>query len=127
MARKPKFKGPSLRDKLGTNFLRDFEADFAANGKAVIGALRAESPAKYAEIASRLIATAEPEPEGGFAACKSTRDIARELLRQAGMPPDNITEEMIDLAWEANNRLMDSLATIVATNGGTDECDGIRQ
>jgi hypothetical protein len=34
---------------------------------------------------------------------------------------------MIDLAWEANNHLMDSLATIVATNGGTDECDGIRQ
>jgi hypothetical protein len=114
MSRKSKFKEPSLRDKLGTNFLRDFEADFAANGKAVIEALRTESPAKYAEIASRLIAAAEPEPEGGFAACKSTRDIGRELLRQAGMPEDNITEEMVDVACEANNRLMDTLDSLIA-------------
>src|SRR5262245_10612669 len=116
MARKSKFKEPSLRDKLGTNFLRDFEADFAANGKAVIEALRAESPAKYAEIASRLIAAIEPQPES-FAACKDMNDIGRELLRQAGVADEDITDAMVEAAVEANNRLLDTLDSIAASHG----------
>jgi hypothetical protein len=60
MARKPtelrklKPEEPSLRAKLSTAFLEAFERDFAANGVAVIEALRNKSPDKYAEIAARL-------------------------------------------------------------------------
>jgi hypothetical protein len=51
----------SLRDRLSADYLKAFQEDFAANGVAAIKSLRQESPAKYAEIASRLIAaTTEP-------------------------------------------------------------------
>jgi hypothetical protein len=114
--RKSKGTEPSLRNRLSANFLAAFQADFQAHGAAAIEALRAESPAKYAEIASRLIAAIEPQPEG-FAACKTMNDIGRELLRQAGMADEDITDAMVEAAVEANNRLLDTLESIAASHG----------
>ena len=63
-ARNSKTAGPSLRDKLGENFLRAIQSDFEANGAAVIEQLRLKSPEKYVEIAARLIARIEPSRGG---------------------------------------------------------------
>ena len=113
--RKAKASEPSLRDRLSANFLAAFQADFEANGAAVIEALRAESPAKYTEIAAKLIAAAEPPPDpNDFSKAKTIQDIGRGLLRQVGMADDDITDAMIDAAVEANNRLVDTLESIAA-------------
>jgi hypothetical protein len=112
--RKAKASEPSLRDRLSANFLAAFQADFEANGVAAIEQLRQKSPEKYADIAARLIATTEPGPDIDFTKCKSIADIGRSLLRQAGMADDDITDAMIEVAVEANNRLVDTLESIAA-------------
>jgi len=58
--RKPKPNEPSLRDKLSQNFLRAFEADFASYSAEVIEQLRESHPDRYAEVAVKLIASAQP-------------------------------------------------------------------
>jgi hypothetical protein len=63
-SRKPETKEPSLRQKLAENLLRDFHNDYAAKGKAALETLREKSPEKYCELGARLIAAAEPKPEG---------------------------------------------------------------
>jgi hypothetical protein len=78
--RKP--KEPSLRDKLAKGFVEAFQSDFEANGIAAIEALRKESPAKYAEIAARLIAATEPQSQAeGILGANSSEDIGRRLLQ----------------------------------------------
>ena len=113
---KPKAAEPSLRDKLGENFLRAIEADFAANGVEVIQQLRLKSPEKYAELAARLIAATEP-PSGKnvWSECKSTEEIGRQLLLQVGAEEFSITPEMIKQALAANDTLIDTLASIAAS------------
>jgi hypothetical protein len=119
--RKPKATGPSLRDRLSANFLRAFEADFAVNGVNVIEALRQKSPDKYADIAAKLIAQAEPPPDpNDLSQCKSLEDIGRALLRGVGMADDEISDEMVAAAMKANDHLMDTLESIAATFGTRD-------
>src|SRR5262245_4386995 len=108
--RKPKNE-PSLRDKLSANFMVAFEADFAANGVNVIEQLRLRAPEKYAALAADLIRQAEP-PRGVFSEAKSTEDIGRGLLAQVGLTDP--TEQQIEMAIAANDRLVSELEAIRA-------------
>ena len=110
--RKSKSGEPSLRDKLSEAYLKAFESDFAANGMAAIKSLRQKSPEKYAEIASRLIASSEPLPPGDFGQCKSLEDIGRKLLEQVGcLDP---SDDQVKLAVEANDAFVARLSEIAA-------------
>jgi hypothetical protein len=109
--RKPKNTEPSLRDKLSAAYLEVFQADFAANGIAVIEALRNKSPEKYAEIAARLIAATSPtEQKDGFAADTSMEAVGRRLLQNIGL--DEPTDEQIQAAIAANSVFMAELEAI---------------
>src|SRR5262249_35044033 len=94
------------------NFLRDFEADFAENGAAVIAELRTKSPEKYAEIASRLIAATEPPNPNDLSQAKSLFEVARMLLQGVGL--HDPSDQQIEAAMAANNRLMCELEQIAA-------------
>src|SRR5262245_31613126 len=111
--RKTKASEPSLslRDKLSAKFMKDFEADFADNGAVVIAELRTKSPEKYAEIAARLIASAEP-PSGVFTEAKSMDDIGIGLLKQVGLTDPS--EQQIEAALALHNRFITELEQIVA-------------
>jgi hypothetical protein len=117
--KKPKGNEPSLRDKLSQNFLKAFESDFAVNGIAAIEKLRIENPAKYAEIASRLIAASEPKAES-FKDCENLREIGVRLLQKAGVSEFDITEDLITQAVEANDQFIARLQEIAdqAPQGG---------
>jgi hypothetical protein len=95
----------SLRDRLSADYLKAFQEDFAANGVAAIKSLRQESPAKYAEIASRLIAaTTEPTDPDSLAGAESSRDIGKWLLRQVGCTEP--TDDMVAEAVAANREFL---------------------
>jgi len=111
--RKPKTNEPSLRDKLSHNFLRAFESDFETHGVNVIEQLREKSPEKYAEIASKLIATTEPKADG-FEQCKDMESIGRRLLRSVGLEDeDAATPAMVQAALDAQDRMISELAKII--------------
>jgi hypothetical protein len=113
MPRKP--SQASARAELSADFLRSFQADFKAHGKEVIERMRLESPAKYAEIASRLIAASDPPAENSFKDCNSMEDIGRRLLKSVGLPePD---EAAIQAAIEANDTFVARLEAIVQASG----------
>ena len=104
---------PSLRDKLSASFIAAFESDFAANGAAVIEKLREKYPQHYVEIGARLIAaTQEPDGPTNFSNVQSMEDIGRKLLEQIGVNEFAMTDDMIQRAVEANDRLVDELARI---------------
>jgi hypothetical protein len=124
-ARKPKPAEPSLRDQLSENFLREFQSDFAANGADVIQRLRLKSPEKYVEIAARLIAATEPSAAKG-PTFNSTLDIGRYLLMEAGANEDDINDDMILQACEAQEKLIETLEVIIASYQ-TYETRGLRQ
>jgi hypothetical protein len=115
--RKSKSSGPSLRSRLSADYLKAFQSDFEENGPAVIAELRQKSPEKYAEIASRLIAQAEP-PSDDFDKAQSMRDLGIGLLKQVGMAEENITEQMIEAAIEAQDELVRKLELIAALDIG---------
>src|SRR5262245_41073166 len=110
--RKPKASEPSLRDKLSAQFMKDFEEDFAANGKAVIEQLRQRSPEKYADIAARLIAQTEPPNPNDLSQAKSLAEVARMLLQGVGLRDPS--DQQIEQAMAANSRLMCELEQIAA-------------
>jgi len=114
-----KLKGtePSVRDKLSASFLKAFQNDFEINGIEAIEKLREESPSKYAEIASRLIAAAEPQPEG-FEGCRSPRDLGIALLKSVGTNEFDINEDMITEAIKCNDDFIDALQAIRAAAEG---------
>src|SRR5262245_13179266 len=110
--RKPKPNNPSLRDKLSAQFMKDFEEDFAANGKAVIEQLRQRSPEKYADIAARLIAQTEPPNPNDLSNAKSLAEVARMLLQGVGLPDPS--DQQLEAAMAATSRLMTELELIAA-------------
>jgi len=116
-AKKSKPTEPSVRDKLSASFLKAFQNDFEINGIEAIEKLREENPAKYAEIASRLIAAAEPHPEG-FEGCRTKRDIGIALLKSVGANDFEITEEAIEEAIKCNDDFIDALQAIRAAAEG---------
>jgi hypothetical protein len=107
----PKSSEPSLRDRLSANFLAAFEADFAANGVAAIEQLRQKSPEKYSEIAARLIAASEPQPDG-FENARTMQEIGLNLLKSVGLPEDAATEAQIEQAIAANDAFIARLEAI---------------
>jgi len=92
--KKPKASEPSVRDKLSAAFLKAFQSDFESFGIEAIEKLREENPAKYAEIASRLIAVVEP-PLEGFEGCRTPRDLGIALLKSVGANEFEMSEDMI--------------------------------
>jgi hypothetical protein len=118
----PKNAEPSLRDKLSENFLGNFQADFEANGAAVIEQLRLKSPEKYAEIAARLIAATEPSAKKE-AEPNSTWEIGRNTLMQVGCNEHDITDDMIEQALAANDRLVAELQTMAAMKASFDTAE----
>src|SRR5262245_34147286 len=110
--RKPKANEPSLRDKLSAQFMKDFEEDFADNGKAVIEQLRQRSPEKYADIAARLIAQTEPPNPNDLSQARSLFEVGRMLLQGVGL--HDPSDQQIEAAMAANNRLMTELEQIAA-------------
>ena len=75
--------------------------------------MRLKSPEKYAEIAARLIAATEPSANKRTEP-NSVRDIGREMLMQVGCNEYDITDDMIEQALAANDRLFKELETIAA-------------
>jgi hypothetical protein len=104
---------PSLRNKLSESYLRAFEADFAANGAVAIEKLRERNPAKYSEIASRLIAAVEP-PVNPMAEANSISEIAVLLLQNAGISDPSPDESF--QAIEAHDIFMATMERIKASH-----------
>jgi len=102
-----------LLDQLGVP-LRDFVADFKLHGKRALEQVRLESPSKYLELASKLaalVATLKP-PQSAFHDANSMQDIGRKLLESVGTDNAAITEDMIQEAVAANDRLIAQLESI---------------
>jgi len=115
--KKPKASEPSTRDKLSAAFLKAFQSDFDSFGIKAIEKLREENPAKYAEIASRLIAMVEP-PLEGFEGCRTPRDLGIALLKSVGANDFELTEEAIEEAIKCNDNFIDALQAIRAAAEG---------
>jgi hypothetical protein len=111
---------PSARAELSADFLRSFQADFKIHGKEAIERMRQEAPAKYAEIASRLIAASDPPSDEGFKNANSMRDIGLRLLVSVGVDREAVTDDMIDLAVIANDNFISRLEEIAGTKGRKD-------
>ena len=95
----------SPRDRLSADLLQNFAEDFAANGVAVIQALREKSPEKYAALAATLIAQAEePSDELDFAGANSMDELGEKMLRSVGC--EKPTPRMIKAAIKANNQFI---------------------
>ena len=103
----------SLLDQLGVP-LRDFVADFKLHGKKALEQVRLESPSKYLELASKLAAlvAALKPPQSAFHDANSMQDIGRKLLESVGADDAAITEDMIQEAVAANDRLIAQLESI---------------
>src|SRR5262245_37752252 len=101
---KSKPREPSLLDQLSAPF-RDFVADFKANGKIVLEQVRKENPAKYLEMASRLaglVATLKPEVNP-LTKANTHEEIAMLMLKQNGVPEEQITPNVIEDVVAANH------------------------
>src|SRR5262245_38878001 len=116
---KPK-PGPRLRDKLSESFLRAFVSEFEDNGIAAIEKLRERNPSKYCEISARLIAANEPQDGVDFKSAKSQEEIGLNLLKAVGVPPEQITDELVQKAIEANNQFIATLEAIRDRHEHTD-------
>ena len=103
----------TLLDQLGVP-LRDFVADFKLHGKRALEQVRWESPSKYLELASKLAAlvAALKPPQSAFHDANSMQDIGRKLLESVGTDNAAITEDMIQEAVAANDRLIAQLESI---------------
>jgi|SRR6185312_7345242 hypothetical protein len=103
----------TLLDQLGVP-LRDFVADFKLHGKRALEQVRLESPSKYLELASKLAAlvAALKPPQSAFHDANSMQDIGRKLLESVGTDNAAITEDMIQEAVAANDRLIAQLESI---------------
>ena len=113
MARKPQQSRDSRspRDRLSQDLLQNFAADFAANGIEVIKALREKSPERYAELAGKLIMSAEePSDELNFAGAKSMDEVGEKLLKSVGC--EKPTARMIKAAVKANDQFTKRLVRI---------------
>jgi hypothetical protein len=114
--KKSRASEPNCRDLLSKDFLAAYQSDFRAHGLEAIEKLRAENPAKYAEVGARLIMAAAEPPSAGFDSAKSMRDLGIGLLTQVGVQEDAITEQMIEAAIAAQDELVRKLEMIVAVN-----------
>ena len=106
--RKPKANELPLR-----KFLAAFEADVADNAVEVIKQLREKSPEKYSEIAAKLLALIQEQPDpDGFASADSMQELGVKLLKAVGLSEVEMTEDMVAQAIEANNAFRAQLEAI---------------
>jgi hypothetical protein len=123
MARKSKSGSPSLRQRLSAAFLEALTDDFAVNGAAVIEKMRQTHPERYAELAGKLIMSAEPEQKAeGLAAANSMHEVGARLLQQVGVIEP--TDEQIEQAIEANDKFISALEQIRDAAGFGDLTNG---
>jgi hypothetical protein len=109
--RKPKSAEPSLRDKLSQAFLETLEADFRVYGATVIETMRQTDPTRYAELAGKLIMTAEPVSKGiDFNSANSMDELGLKLLQSIGFTAPS--DEQIQQAIAANNAFIAKLEAI---------------
>jgi hypothetical protein len=95
---------------LSQDLLQNFAADFATNGVEVIQKLREESPARYAELAGKLIMNAEEPSNESFAGAKSMDEIGAKLLKTVGL--EEPTKRQIAAAIKANDQFIARLERI---------------
>jgi hypothetical protein len=102
---------PSLRDKLSQKFLEALEADFAMYGAEVLTKMRETDPTRYAELAGKLIMSAEPPgPDVDFNKARSMHDMGRLLLKSVGL--DDPSDEEVTCAIAANDAFVQRLEEI---------------
>jgi hypothetical protein len=106
-------ESPSTRDKLSSAFVEALEKDWAEHGAEVIQQIRQDNPVKYGELIARLVPmdsnTIEPND---FSTANSMQDIGRKLLCSVGTVDDTITDDMVELAIEANDAFIARLEAI---------------
>src|SRR5262252_1897091 len=112
---KPKRKAiePSLREKLSQSFLEALEADFRLHGKGILEQMRQTHPERYAELAGKLIMSAEPLAKNDFASANSMEELGTRLLEAVGISRDIITPAMIAdaiAAQESFNKRLEEIA-----------------
>jgi len=111
--RKTKSPDASVRDQLAQKFLAALETDFALHGAGVIAKMRESHPERYAELAGKLILSAEPPKNTtDVNNAQSYEDIGRSLLDSVGAAPDLVTEEMVRAAVALNDRFVTDLENI---------------
>jgi hypothetical protein len=113
MKRKAKADEPRVVDRLASDFTKAIEAQWREHGEAILDAMRAKDPTKFAELVARLIPP-EPPPASPFAQAKSERDGGRVLLQIIGTPEWAISDELADRAVAAHDRFVDELKLIAA-------------
>jgi hypothetical protein len=111
MKRKPKSGEPSLRERLSQKFLEALQEDFELYGKTVLEKMRESHPERYAELAAKMIMTAEPQQNPtGIGGANSMHDVGARLLQSIGMvEPDDAA---IAAAIEANDAFLAALEAI---------------
>src|SRR5262245_27418161 len=116
---KPKPAKQSLVEELSEP-LRDFVADFKTHGKSALETVRERSPEKYLELSTKLlplVAALNPGADD-WSDCKDLRDIGIKLLKSVGMSEFDMTEDAIEEAMAANDRLIEGLQQIRARAEG---------
>jgi len=88
---------------------RRIRGDVADNAVEVIKQLREKSPEKYSEIAAKLLAAIQQQPDpDSFDSAKSMRELGLRLLKSIGL--DDPTE--VEAAVAANNDFIAQLDAI---------------
>jgi hypothetical protein len=105
--KKPKPNQPSARDKLAAKFDADLLADYELHGPEAIAAAREKSPEKYLETVNRRSTEAKAD-----SAIKDVRTIVIDLLKDAGMTEDMMSENDITDATKARETLINVLLAI---------------
>jgi hypothetical protein len=128
--RKSKAKSTPL-DRLSANFLAALDQDFQAHGIEAIQKLREESPAKYSEVASRLILSTEPAEED-MSKATSHEDVARLELKAFGVTePTKRQIAAVVKADAAHARRVEQIAGITPweppTYNGKPVCIGVEE
>jgi hypothetical protein len=109
--RKTKSAEPSLRERLSQKFLEALQEDFELYGKTVLEKMRESHPERYAELAAKMIMTAEPaEQKEGYAQAKSMKEIGMRLLQSIGVIEP--TDEQVEEAIAANDVFVEQLEAI---------------
>src|SRR5262249_54769010 len=98
-------------DRLSANFLAALDQDFQEHGIEAIQKLRQDSPAKYSEIASRLILSTEPAHPLNVKEAKTKDELARMILKSVGLEGEP-TKRQIAAAVKANEAFTSRLERI---------------
>src|SRR5262245_7729191 len=132
-SRKRQKTDASVRDQLALKFLAALETDFALHGAGVIAKMRESHPERYAELAGKLILSAEPKSTSDGSDLNTLDDIGRSLLQSVDAAPDLITDEMVRAAVALNNRFVDDLESIARPAvrekgyGGSDQASDLHE